>query len=75
MLLIKKQKVRQNKDLEDNSEIKILQNKFKTYYSRILFFAFLTENIVEDLEGVINSVNNEDNKRIINNLELDVRNI
>lgn len=61
-----------DKDLEDNSEIKILQNKFKTYYSRILFFAFLTENIVEDLEGVINSVNNEDNKRIINNLELDV---
>ena len=52
------------------SEIIKLQNKFRTYYSRILFFSFLTKNKVASLDDILNCIDCEDNQRIIENLNL-----
>ncbi len=57
---------------EDSFQIQILQNKFKTYYSRILFFAFLSEDQVESLAEILLCAYTEDNARIIRNLDLDI---
>lgn len=57
----------------DNSEEdqKSLENKFRTYYSRILFFAFLTKTVVTSLDGIIRSISLGENLRIANNLQID----
>lgn len=52
-------------------DTKKMENKFRTYYSRILFFAFLTYDRVASLNDVITIMNNGNNKRIANNLMLD----
>ena len=56
-------------DKKDN--IKSLENKFRTYYSRILFFAFLTKSKVSSLEGILQCMNDGENNRISNNLLLE----
>lgn len=50
-----------------------LQKKLKTYYSLILFFAFLTEDKADSLEDILRVINaNADNQRIAKNLGLKV---
>lgn len=53
------------------SEIESLKNKFQTYYSRILFFAFLTESSAASLDDILACAAAGDNRRIMRNLELD----
>ena len=64
-----------NLDLEEeidyNNTIKVLTKKFKTYYARLLFFAFLTNDKVNSLESILNVIDSETNNRIANNLGLD----
>ncbi|MBO4246104.1 MAG: Eco57I restriction-modification methylase domain-containing protein [Bacilli bacterium] len=67
------QKEKQNKNITDekaNLE-KIIDLKFKTYYMRILFYAALTKTKVDNIRDIIDSINNEENIRIFNNLDLD----
>ncbi len=52
-------------------DIRSLENKFRTYYSRILFFAFLTKSFVASLENILTCIDNDDNPRIAKNLNLD----
>lgn len=57
-----------NKKDENDS----IRKKFETYYSRILFYAFLTKSRVISLQEIIASINgNNANERIIEHLELD----
>lgn len=47
------------------------EKKIRTYYARILFYAFLTNSSVKSLLEVVNSINaNDNNKRIAKNLGL-----
>lgn len=49
------------------------RKKFATYYMRMLFFSFLTNSKVESVQDIINVLkNNEDNKRIVENLGINV---
>lgn len=52
-------------------DIRSLENKFRTYYSRILFFAFLTKSFVASLEDILTCIDNDENPRIAKNLSLD----
>ena len=49
---------------------KSLENKFRTYYSRILFFAFLTKSRVSSLDNIIRCIDTGENARITKNLQL-----
>lgn len=50
---------------------KTLERQFKTYYSRILFYAALTDDDVTTLKEIIGSIDkNDNNNRISKNLEL-----
>ena len=53
----------------DDAEIRIKQ--FRTFYSRILFFAFLTKSNVASLNDIVSCMNEADNDRIISNLGID----
>ena len=53
----------------DDTEIRIKQ--FRTFYSRILFFAFLTKSNVASLNDIVSCMNEADNDRIISNLGID----
>lgn len=56
---------------EDEAEIDY-KGKFAMYYSRILFFAFLTDSRVKSLQEIISQIKgNANNLRIISNLDLD----
>lgn len=55
-----------------NDLTKIIVNKFKTYYARILFYSFLSDSSLNSLEKIINSSSDENNNRILNNLGLNV---
>ncbi len=46
--------------------------QFRMYYARILYFAFLTNDKVYSIDSIIESLDNEDNKRIFKNLGIDV---
>ena len=59
-----------NNELTDESERTKLESKFRMYYSRLLFYAFLTENRVKSLDEILSSFENEDNTRIAKNLNL-----
>lgn len=49
-----------------------LQKKLKTYYSLILFFAFLTDDKVDSLEDILHVIDaHADNQRIAKNLGLE----
>lgn len=52
------------KQYSENSLIK----RFRSYYARILFFAFLTKKAVISLDDVIGCINSIENKRISKNL-------
>lgn len=52
----------------DNSETKKLEEKFRTYYSRILFFAFLSKNKTENLDNILSYIDSE--ARLAENLGL-----
>ena len=56
---------------EREDDIKSLENKFRTYYSRILFYAFLTKSSVASLEDILNCIGDGENTRIAKNLHLD----
>lgn len=57
-------------ELED---LKVLEKKLSAYYSKILFYAFLTNSQIMSLEQVIDSItNDDDNRRISRNLGLRV---
>lgn len=45
--------------------------QFRTYYARILFFSFLTNDIVISLDDIIKILDTENNSRIAYNLGLD----
>ena len=51
--------------------LKILENKFKTYYARLLFFSFLTNSKVSSLENIIEKYNDDTNARILKNLGIE----
>ncbi len=42
--------------------------QFRSYYARILFFAFLTKNVVISLSDIINCIDEDNNARIAKNL-------
>lgn len=59
------------KTAKEKKEWLQLQKKMKTYYSLILFFAFLTEDKVDSLEDILRVIYaNADNQRIAKNLGL-----
>lgn len=64
---------RSSTDTSDDTEedIKSLENKFRTYYSRILFFAFLTKSSVASLEDILACIEEGENPRVAVNLNLD----
>ena len=55
-------------DIKPNDDIKKLENKFRTYYSRILFFSFLTKDNVATLDDIIRCVDSGENTRIASNI-------
>lgn len=63
-----------NENERNNSEEPInYEKKIRTYFARVLFYSFLTEDKIISLSQVISSIdNNENNKRIAKNLGLNV---
>mgnify|MGYP000950194528 CR=1 FL=1 len=63
-----------NSSTEEEDENALFQKKLATYYSQILFFAYLTDTEVKSLEEIIKSIpENEDNMRIARNVGLRVK--
>ena len=62
------------KKINDN-EIKKLENKIKTYYQRLLFFAFLVKDKVASLDDIIKVMDSDENQRLAINLNLDKKTI
>ncbi|MBF1168792.1 MAG: Eco57I restriction-modification methylase domain-containing protein [[Eubacterium] sulci] len=62
------------KKINDN-EIKKLENKIKTYYQRLLFFAFLVKDKVASLDDIIKVMDSNENQRLVINLNLDKKTI
>lgn len=61
----------ESRDTNEQDSLKSLEKKLSAYYSRILFYAFLTSSEVMSLKQVIDSITkSEDNKRISRNLGL-----
>lgn len=52
----------------EEDDIKSLENKFRTYYSRILFFSFLTSDTVKSLDDILAVIEKATNERIAKNL-------
>lgn len=48
-----------------------LENKFRMYYSRLLFYSFLSNDTLKSLDDILDSFVNADNIRIAKNLSLD----
>jgi hypothetical protein len=57
----------QSKDADD---IKIIEKKLAAYRLRILFYSFLTKSKISTLKNVIQSLENDENKRILKNVGL-----
>ena len=53
---------------EENEDKKDPVKQFRTYYSRILFFAFLTKNTVGSLSEIVACIDEPENARIARNL-------
>ncbi len=53
---------------EENEDKKDPVKQFRTYYSRILFFAFLTKNTVGSLGEIVACIDDPENARIARNL-------
>ncbi len=56
---------------EDDTERQKLENKFRMYYSRILFFAFLSDSVLRSIDDILDIFDNENNRRIARNLLLE----
>lgn len=56
---------------EKEDAYKDFKERFKMYYARILFFAFLTDDEVKSVDDIISVIDKKDNKRISKNLSLD----
>ncbi len=57
---------------QPEDDIAKLKKKFATYYSRILFFAFLSKDEIRSLSDIVNAIEGGDeNFRVANNLGLD----
>ncbi len=58
---------------EDNTAYKVFIKKCRSYYRRILFYAFLckSEEEIKSLSGVLESVSTPENERIFRNLGMD----
>lgn len=56
----------------DGNETKDLIQKWRTYYARILFFAFLTKDRVKSLQDIIDCALSGENPRILRNLSLKI---
>ena len=69
--LNKSNKLDSEEEIDYDNIIKVLTKKFKTYYARLLFFAFLTSDKVNSLESILNVIDNEQNNRMANNLGLE----
>lgn len=52
----------------EEDDKKSLENKFRTYYSRILFFSFLTSDTVKSLDDILAVIEKTTNERIAKNL-------
>lgn len=55
---------------EKEDAYKDFKERFKMYYARILFFAFLTDE-VKSVDDIISVIDKKDNRRISKNLSLD----
>ncbi|MBR5549501.1 MAG: DEAD/DEAH box helicase family protein, partial [Kiritimatiellae bacterium] len=55
---------------DEKKELAILEDKFRAYYARLLFFAFLTKSKVCSVEDIIACMDEGDNARIATNLEI-----
>lgn len=72
----------QQEDVDDTSELpeknksedKELNpiKQFRTYYARLLFFAFLTDDKIISLNDILSTSNDENNRRILKNLGIEV---
>ena len=60
-----------NSNIKTNNETESFEKKFRTYYSRILFFAFLIEKKVVSLGDIIKCIDDKNNKRIAFNLHIE----
>lgn len=58
------------KTSKEEDPYKEFREKFKMYYARILFFAFLTKDKVKSTDDVIFQMDKNENKRISKNLSL-----
>ncbi|MDM1043070.1 MULTISPECIES: Eco57I restriction-modification methylase domain-containing protein [Empedobacter] len=58
-----------NEELNEDS----LRKKFATYYSKILFFSFLTDSKIKSLKDIVDLSVGEENTRILNNLGLNIK--
>lgn len=64
----------QDSGKSDESEVDSIRKKFATYYSRLLFFAFLTNSKVSSVRDILSAIDtNENNARIAKNLEISKR--
>ncbi|UUM20135.1 MULTISPECIES: Eco57I restriction-modification methylase domain-containing protein [unclassified Mycoplasma] len=52
-------------------KLKKLEKQIRTYYQRLLFFAFLTKDKVHSLDDILNVINKKENNRIAENLQLE----
>lgn len=53
---------------EQTDDTKDQAKQFRSYYARILFFAFLTRNVIISLNDIISCIDEVDNMRIAHNL-------
>lgn len=54
----------ESQDHQDDKNKKDPEKQFRSYYARILFFAFLTKDVVISLESIITKIDSDENKRI-----------
>ncbi len=59
-----------NSQDEVNEDAKNPEKQFRTYYARILFYSFLTDDEVISLQDIINTIDKTNNQRILKNLAL-----
>lgn len=66
---------RSNSSSKNNEELNedSLRKKFATYYSKILFFSFLTDSKLKSLKDIVDLSVVEENTRILNNLGLNIK--
>ena len=69
-----KDKKDKQKEAINQDNLRVLEKKLSAYYSKVLFYAFLTKSKIMSLEQVIESIiQDENNKRISRNIGLKVK--